>query len=75
MGGTNYSEFFTMSACIDMEKLEFLEGYHSLYQTQGCAYTLKLYGIDVMDEFEFYPPSFEIYPTVALPSNAYEINH
>lgn len=74
-GGTNFSEFFPMSACIDVEKIDLLKGYFSLYQTQGCAYTLKLYGIDVMDEFDYYPPSVEIYPVVDLPSNAYEINH
>ena len=74
-GGPGYSEFFTVSACIDMEKLDFLEGYYSLYQTQGCAYTLKLYGVDVMDEYDYYPPSIEIYPVVDLPKNAYEINH
>ena len=73
--GHGYSEFFSMSACIDIAKYEYLEGYYSLYQTQGCAYTLKLYGIDVMDEYDFYPPSIEIYPVVELPRSAYEVNH
>jgi hypothetical protein len=49
-----------------------LRGYYSLYQTQGCAYTLSTYDINVMDEFTYYPPSIEIYPTVALPVNAYD---
>lgn len=75
IGSRGFSEFFTMSACIDIEKYDYLEGYYSLYQTQGCAYTLKLYGIDVMDEYDYYPPSIEIYPVVDLPKNAYEINH
>jgi hypothetical protein len=44
-----------------------LKGYYSLYQPQGCAFTFFTYGIDVMDEFKFYPPSVEIYPTIALP--------
>jgi hypothetical protein len=70
-GGPHYSEFFTMSACLDTHRIEFLEGYFSLYQTQGCAYTLKLYGINVMDQYEYYPPSLEIYPTVDLPKLAY----
>lgn len=66
-GGPGYSNFFPLAACLDMEKSDLLKGYYSLYQTQGCAYTLKLYGIDVMDEFKYYPPSIEIYPTVDLP--------
>ena len=69
-GGPNYSNFFTMSACLDAHRLNLLEGYYSLYQTQGCAYTLKLYGIDVMDQYDYYPPSLEIYPTVDLPKLA-----
>jgi hypothetical protein len=52
-----------------------LQGYYSLYQTQGCAYTLKFYGINVFDEYDIYPPSVEIYPVVDLPRYAYEINH
>lgn len=66
-GGAGYSSFFALSGCIDMEKDHLLEGYYSLYQPQGCAQTLKTYGIDVMDEFAYYPPSLEIYPTVDLP--------
>lgn len=50
-----------------MEQDELLEGYYSRFQTQGCAFTLSTYGIDVMDKFSYYPPSIEIYPTVALP--------
>jgi hypothetical protein len=74
--GHSYSEFFSMlSACIDIAKYENLQGYYSLYQTQGCAYTLKLYGIDVFDEYDIYPPSVEIYPVVDLPRYAYEVNH
>jgi hypothetical protein len=56
-----------MSGCIDLEHEDLLKGYYSLYQTQGCAYTLKTYGIDVFDKYEVYPPSLEIYPTVDLP--------
>jgi len=69
-GGPGYSNFFPPAACLDMEgkaERDLLWGYYSLYQPQGCAYTLKLYGIDVMDEFKYYPPSLEIYPTVDLP--------
>lgn len=73
--GHSYSEFFSMSACIDITKYEYLQGYYSLYQTQGCAYTLKLYGINVFDEYDIYPPSVEIYPVVDLPRYAYEVNH
>jgi hypothetical protein len=62
-----YSSFFGLSACWDMEDTNLLKGYYSLYQTQGCAFTLFTYDIDVMDEFKFYPPSIEIYPTVSLP--------
>jgi hypothetical protein len=74
--GHSCSEFFSMlSACIDIAKYENLQGYYSLYQTQGCAYSLKLYGIDVFDEYDIYPPSVEIYPVVDLPRYAYEVNH
>jgi hypothetical protein len=66
-GGPGYSDFIPLAACIDMEKSDLLVGYYSLYQTQGCAYTLKLYGIDTMDEYLYYPPSLEIYPTIDLP--------
>ncbi|KAL3805874.1 hypothetical protein HJC23_007835 [Cyclotella cryptica] len=66
-GGVGYTNFLPLAGCIDMERDELLEGYYSRYQTQGCAFTLKTYGIDVMDEFSYYPPSIEIYPTVALP--------
>ncbi|KAG7367351.1 hypothetical protein IV203_030022 [Nitzschia inconspicua] len=46
---------------------ELVTGYYSNYREQGCAYTLKMYGLDVYDEMEFYPPSVEVYPTIALP--------
>jgi hypothetical protein len=37
------SEFITLSGCIDfLNKTSLLEGYYSIYQTQGCANTLKL---------------------------------
>ena len=68
LGGS--SEFVTLSGCIDfLGKTDLLQGYYSIYQTQGCAYTLKTYGIDVMDEFAFYPPSIEVYPVIDLPRN------
>lgn len=65
--GAGYTNFIPLAGCIDMERDELLDGYYSRYQTQGCAFTLKTYGIDVMDEFSYYPPSIEVYPTVALP--------
>ena len=68
-GGPGYSGFVGLSGCIDMEKSHLLKGYYSMYQPQGCANTLKTYGIDVMDEFKYYPPSIEIYPTIELPNN------
>lgn len=62
------SEYILMSGCYDfLNHTHMLDGYYSLYQTQGCAYTLKLYGIDVLDEYSYYPPSLEIYPTIQLP--------
>lgn len=62
------SEFVLLSGCYDfLNKTDLLQGYYSIYQTQGCAFTLKTYGIDVFDEFAYYPPSIEIYPVVALP--------
>jgi hypothetical protein len=54
-----------------MENMTLLTGYYSLYNTQGCAFTLSTYDIDVMDDFKYYPPSIEIYPTVALPTSPY----
>jgi len=66
-GGAGYSSFVTVSGCIDMEKINLIKGYYSMHQLQGCANTLRTYGIDVMDEFQYYPPSLEIYPTVDLP--------
>ena len=54
-----------------MEDSELLKGYYSMYQPQGCAFTLSTYDIDVMDEFAYYPPSIEIYPTVALADDTY----
>ena len=67
-GGAGYSSFVALSGCIDMEKSNLLDGYYSLHQPQGCANTLKTYGIDVMDDFKYYPPSLEIYPTIDLPA-------
>jgi hypothetical protein len=66
----NYSSFFTMSACQDVLDFPRLEGYYSLYQTQGCAYSLSDFGIGVMDEMQYYLPSTEFYPTVDLPNHA-----
>ena len=66
------SEFVLLSGCYDfLGKTKLLEGYYSIYQTQGCAYTLKLYGIDVYDEYSFYPPSIEIYPVIDLPLSSW----
>ncbi|KAL7530885.1 hypothetical protein ACHAXR_003730 [Thalassiosira sp. AJA248-18] len=65
-GGAGYSSFVALSGCIDMEKSTLLEGYYSMYQPQGCANTLKTYGIDVMEN-TYYPPSIELYPTIDLP--------
>ena len=67
VGGPGYSSFIPLASCWDMERTEFLQGYYSNYQPQGCANTLKTYDIDVMDEFAHYPPSIEIYPTISLP--------
>ena len=37
------SEFLLLSGCVDfLGKTDLLKGYYSIYQTQGCAYTLKL---------------------------------
>lgn len=66
----NYSSFFTMSACQDVLDFPRLEGYYSLYQTQGCAFSLSDFGIGVMDEMQYYLPSTEFYPTVDLPQHA-----
>jgi hypothetical protein len=68
--GNYYSSFFTMSACQDVLDFPRLEGYYSLYQTQGCAYSLSDFGIGVMDEMQYYLPSTEFYPTVDLPKHA-----
>jgi hypothetical protein len=63
----SYSNFFGITACWQFDDIDLLRGYYSLYQTQGCAFTLLSYDIDVFDEFKLYPPSIEIYPTVAMP--------
>jgi len=69
VGGRHSSEFILLSGCIDfLNKTDLLKGYYSIFQTQGCAYTLKLYGIDVLTEYVYYPPSIEIYPVVELPA-------
>jgi len=67
VGGPGYSNFFPMSACWDMKDRELLTGYYSVHQTQGCAYTLNLYGLDVKERPKYNLPSIEIYPTVELP--------
>lgn len=46
---------------------ELVSGYYTNYREQGCEFTLDMHGIDVYKEGEFYPPSVEVYPTVALP--------
>ena len=46
---------------------DLVSGYYSNYRQQGCAFTLKMHGIDVYNEMEFYPPSVEVYPTIELP--------
>lgn len=66
-GGANYSNFVTMQACIDEGSIDLLPGYYSMYKSQGCAYTLWQYGINVLDAFKYYPPSIEVYPTIDLP--------
>lgn len=66
-GGAGYTSFVALSGCIDMEKSNLLKGYYSMHQPQGCANTLRTYEIDVMDEFQYYPPSIEVYPTIDLP--------
>jgi len=35
VGGRKYSEFFFMASCVDIEKLDFLEGHYSNYQASG----------------------------------------
>ena len=65
-GGAGYTSFVAISGCIDMEKSDLLKGYYSMHQPQGCANTLRTYGIDVM-EHTYYPPSIEVYPTIDLP--------
>jgi hypothetical protein len=71
MKNYRYSSFVELTACWDMDEIQhLLKGYYSLYQPQGCAFTFYTYGIDVMDELKFYPPSIEIYPTIALPSRS-----
>jgi predicted amidohydrolase len=72
VGGPGYSSFFGLHACWDLEDIELLEGYYSLYLEQGCAFTLKTYDIDVYDDYKYYPPSIEIYPTVDLPKSTYK---
>ncbi len=69
-----YSSFFGLTACWDVENMTLLQGYYSMYRPQGCAFTLATYDINVMDDYKYYPPSIEIYPTVALPINTYTDN-
>ena len=68
VGGPGYSTFIELAGCIDLENTTLLNDYYSIYQDQGCAFTLKVYGIDMVDDFKLYPPSIEIYPTVDLPN-------
>lgn len=70
VGGKGYSSYIELATCLNPDDAPWkpmMEGYYSNHATQGCAYTLKLHGIDVFDEYNFYPPSIEIYPTIALP--------
>lgn len=72
-GGAGYSNFFTMSACMDVDQPELYDGYYSRYQPQGCANTLSTYGIHVFNEFSQFPVSLEIYPAVDLPVQGHKI--
>jgi hypothetical protein len=66
----SYSPYIELSSCINPDDAPWkplMEGYFSNHATQGCAFTLKMHGIDVYDEMSFYPPSIEIYPTIDLP--------
>lgn len=65
-GGAGYSHFVPLSACVDV--MADYEGYYSLYQPQGCANTLSMYGIQVLDEYKQYPPSLDVYPVIDLPT-------
>jgi hypothetical protein len=72
MGGKGYSSYIELAACLNPDNAPWksmMKGYYSDHATQGCAYTLKIHGIDVFDEekYDSYPPSIEIYPTVDLP--------
>ena len=65
-----YSSFFTMAACEDVEDIPLMEGYYSLHQTQGCSFSLSDFGIAVLDETQkYFLPSLEFYPTVDLPKH------
>jgi hypothetical protein len=69
-GGSGYSSYIELATCLNPDDAPWkplLQGYYSNHATQGCAYTLKVHGIDVFDEYDFYPPSIEIYPTIDLP--------
>jgi len=66
----SYSPYIELSSCINPDDAPWkplMEGYFSNHATQGCAFTLKMHGMDVYDEMSFYPPSIEIYPTIDLP--------
>lgn len=72
MGGEGYSSYMELATCLNPDEAPWkpmMKGYYSEHATQGCAYTLKIHGIDVFDEekYDSYPPSIEIYPTVELP--------
>ena len=75
VGEPGYSSYFTMAKCVQLLDFELLKGYYSLYQHQGCAHTLDKYGIHVLQEYEYYPPSIEIYPTVPLPTRRTHHSH
>lgn len=69
-GGPGYSSYIELATCLNPKDAPWkplMDGYYSIHATQGCAYTLSIHGINVFDEYEFYPPSIEIYPTIDLP--------
>jgi hypothetical protein len=73
VGGEGYSSYIELATCLNPDDAPWksmMKGYYSDHATQGCAYTLKIHGIDVFDEQkdDSYPPSIEIYPTVDLPN-------
>jgi hypothetical protein len=70
VASAEYSSFFTMAACENVEDMSLMEGYYSVHQTQGCSYSLSDFGIAVLDETQtYFWPSLEYYPTVDLPKH------